>query len=636
MLYFPAVALVSTSKLSKSFGAVDVFSDISISIPHRARIAIVGANGIGKSTFLRIIAGRDEPSDGTVSCAKNLRIGFLPQEADYASTQSLWVECLSSFSDIQSMEQLMAQLEHQMASEMNSDAIMKKYASLRDRYEAANGYQVETQIKQTLTGLGFTPDEFYAPIEQLSGGQKTRAYLAKLLLSKPNLLLLDEPTNHLDIQAVGWLEDRLKEQEGAVVVISHDRYFIDQIAMTVWEMSPSIEIFNGNYTTYLRQRAERYERRLREYLEQQEFIEKENDFIQRNIAGQNTRQAQGRRKRLERMLDEARLTPPTQTRPMTLKLKPSNRSGELVLSTKELQIGYKTSERALFSSPDLVLRRTECAALIGPNGTGKTTFLKTLLGNLVPYAGSYQMGANVKIGYFAQAHEDLNPKKTPLEEIESVQPMLLPEEIRKYLAKYLFTGDEVFKKVSTLSGGERSRLVLAKLGLMGANFLVLDEPTNHLDLESQDILQSVLKEFEETILLVSHDRYLIDALATQIWMINPEELSLVIFKGNYSEYRSSLTIDKEVHTTRDRKIPTVHKTNNIHKKTNRVALLKIENEISELEKELRAVTAQLEMTGLEPGVVARLGETYNDITEALDTLLSQWASLSIEQPESRS
>ncbi|MGB8252313.1 MAG: ABC-F family ATP-binding cassette domain-containing protein, partial [Anaerolineaceae bacterium] len=551
MLYFPAVALLSTDQLSKSFGNVDVFTDISISIPHRARIAIVGANGIGKSTLLRIIAGREEPSGGTVLSAKNLKIGFLPQEAEYHSTQTLWGECLSAFNEIQTMEKLLSELEHQMALRSDDPAFMKKYAGLRDRFETAEGYQVETQIKQTLTGLGFTADEYDAPIDQLSGGQKTRAFLAKLLLSKPNMLLLDEPTNHLDIQAVAWLEDQLKDQDGAVVVISHDRYFIDQVATNVWEMSPSIEIFHVNYTAYLKQRTERYERRLREYQNQQEFIEKETDFIQRNIAGQNTRQAQGRRKRLERMLDEARLTPPTQARPMTLRLSPASRSGELVLTTQELQIGYKAGANPLFRSPDLILRRTECAALIGPNGSGKTSFLKTLMGNLDPYNGSFSLGANVKVGYFAQAHEDLDPVKTPLEEIESTQPKMLPAEIRKHLAKYLFTGDDVFKQVSNLSGGERSRLVLAKLSLLGANFLVLDEPTNHLDLESQDILQSVLKEFEESILLVSHDRYLIDALATQVWILNPEEHSLTVHKGNYSEYRSSLTIEKVAKNSRE-------------------------------------------------------------------------------------
>jgi len=633
MLYFPAVALLSTDQLSKSFGNVDVFTDISISIPHRARIAIVGANGIGKSTLLRIIAGREEPSGGTVSYTKNLKIGFLPQEAEYHSTQTLWGECLNAFNEIQFMEKMLTDLEHQMALRSDDPAFMKKYAGLRDRFETAEGYQVETQIKQTLTGLGFTADEYNAPMDQLSGGQKTRAFLAKLLLSKPNLLLLDEPTNHLDIQAVAWLEDQLKDQDGAVVVISHDRYFIDQVATNVWEMSPSIETFHGNYTAYLKQRTERYERRLREYQDQQEFIEKETDFIHRNIAGQNTRQAQGRRKRLERMLDEARLTPPTQARPMTLRLNPASRSGELVLTTQGLQIGYKASTKPLFGSPDLVLRRTECAALIGPNGSGKTSFLKTLLGNLNPYDGSFSLGTNVRVGYFAQAHEDLDPAKTPLEEIESAQPKMLPAEIRKYLAKYLYTGDDVFKQVSNLSGGERSRLVLAKLGLMGANFLMLDEPTNHLDLESQDILQSVLKEFEETILLISHDRYLIDALATQVWIINPEEHSLTIHKGNYSDYRSKLAIEKEGKNSQEQNKKATVKHRTPRKNSSRYALSKIENDISELEKELRIVATRLEMTGLDPGEVARLGETYNDITIALDAMISEWETLSHEQPE---
>ncbi len=327
---------------------------------------------------------------------------------------------------------------------------------------------------------------------QLSGGQRTRAYLARLLLTNPDVLLLDEPTNHLDIAAIEWLESFLRDWAGAAVIVSHDRYFLNQVVDTVWEMTPALEIYRGNYSAYMQQREERYRRRLEDFRRSRNY-EKEEEYSPEYCG--KYRQGQGRRKRLERMLEEARLTPPMTQRRLHLRMEPATRSGDLVLRTYNLSVGYADEGRPLFMSPDLVFQRGECAAILGPNGAGKTTFLKTILAQIPPFDGEVILGASLKIGYFAQAHEGLHPNWTLMQEIETAAPKMLPSEVRDYLARFLFTGDDVFKTVDVLSGGERGRLALACLALQGANLLLLDDPTNTLDLSSQEVLQTILQGF---------------------------------------------------------------------------------------------------------------------------------------------
>ncbi|TLN15344.1 ABC-F family ATP-binding cassette domain-containing protein, partial [bacterium] len=514
---------------SKSFGPNDLFAGLSLSIPPRAHIGLVGPNGVGKTTLVRILLGLEEATGGEVRRSRGLRMGYLPQEAALDSARTLWEECLTVFDGLRGQQVELRRLEAAMAGDPENEALLKSYGKLQNDFEREGGYTFETRIRQTLAGLGFAHEDLRRPVEQLSGGQRTRALLAKLLLSEPDLLVLDEPTNHLDIAAVEWLENYLREWKGGVLIVSHDRYFLDQVTEAIWEMTPALEEYRGNYSAYLRQREERYARRLEEYQAQVAFIEKEEDYIRRNIAGQNTRQAQGRRKRLERLLEEARLTPPLQARSLHLRLEPAARSGDLVLRTYGLSVGYADEPSgALFSVPDLTLTRGECAAIIGPNGAGKTTLLKTLLGQLPPLAGQLELGASLQIGYFAQAHEGLHSDQTLMEAIEAIAPHLRPGEVRDYLAKFMFTGDDAFKPVSALSGGERGRLALACLALQGANLLLLDEPTNHLDLAAQEALQSILAGFGGTILLVSHDRYLIDALATQVWEVLPDAGTLCL------------------------------------------------------------------------------------------------------------
>ncbi len=637
------MAVLTVSNLGKSFGAVEIFSELSFSVSKNARIGLVGPNGVGKTTLLRILVGEENVSEGQVQISRGIRVGYLPQRAQLHSERTLWQECLHVFDDLLRLQKELKALEEDMSrSQENTAEIMDAYGKLQQTFEYLGGYDFETRIHQMLSGLGFSPEDEVRPVQQLSGGQRTRAYLTKILLEAPDVLLLDEPTNHLDIAAVEWLESFLKDWTGAIIIVSHDRYFLDQVATTIYEMTPALETYRGNYSAYLVQRTERYTRRLAEYEAQQEFIQKEEDYIRRNIAGQNTRQAKGRRRRLERMLEESKITPPpTARRKMHMQLDIGGRSGELVLRTHDLQVGYEDEGRPLFSTPDLVLKRRECAAIIGPNGAGKTTFLKTILEQIPAYRGEVTLGASLKIGYFAQAHEGLIPERSLMDEISSVVPQWLPAQIRDYLAKFLFTGEDVFKTVELLSGGERGRLALSILALQGANLLLLDEPTNHLDLPSQEILQTMLAEFNGTILLVSHDRFLIDALATQIWEVVPGQSMLRIFEGSYSEYKAWLqnkTARVDGNVEEEPKKITIKSgqlegssglsKNELQRLQKR--MLRVEEEISQLEANLAALEMQLQNPPDDAKKVVQLGKKYSEVQSALSQNMQLWEELALQ------
>jgi ATP-binding cassette subfamily F protein 3 len=624
------MSLIQAIGLSKSFGANDVFSDLNLSIPQRARIGLVGANGVGKTTLVRILLGLEEPSAGEVQRARGLRMGYLPQQAQLDSQRTLWQECRKVFDELLALQDELRRMESLLSQQPE---LLETYGRLQETFERRGGYTYEVRIRQTLTGLGFSPHDFERPLRQLSGGQRTRAALARLLLGEYDLLFLDEPTNHLDTNAVEWLETYLADWPGAALIISHDRYFLDRVVDEVWEMTPMLETYRGNYTAYLAQRAERYARRIEEYEAQRALVEKEQEFIRRNLAGQNSRQAQGRRKRLDRMLAEARLTPPPQPRRLHLSLEPASRSGDLVLQTHGLVVGYEAAQ-PLFDVPDLVLRRGECAAIWGPNGAGKTTFLKTLLGQVPPLQGELCFGAGLKIGYFAQAHESLNPAHSLLEEILTADPHLTPAEGRQLLARFLFSGDDVFQSVQSLSGGERSRLALACLSLQGANLLLLDEPTNHLDLPAQETLQAMLADYRGTILLVSHDRYLMDALATQVWEVRPQARQLRIFEGTYSEYRrviENLALSAPASTAvRSASAPS-HSSGKTNKQRQRIAQKQaLEAQISAQEAELARLSGLLEHPPADAGQVLALSQAYQQAQQALEESLEAWMQLAEE------
>jgi len=632
------MSLLTAHNLAKVYGPDDIFAGISVEIPHKARIALVGPNGAGKTTLLRLLLGHEVPTVGDIFRAKGLRTGFLPQRPEIVGAHRLDDHLLGAFAALRQQEAALADLEARLAAAAGDDhtALLTAYGEAQEAFERAGGYTYEQRIKTVLHGLGFQPAEHARQLAQLSGGQKTRALLGRLLLESPDLLFLDEPTNHLDIAAVEWLEGYLREFPGAVVVVSHDRYFMDRVADVVWELDfGTLEMYRGTYSHYVAQREERHARLFKEYEAQQAFIAKEQDYIRRNIAGQNTRQAKGRRTRLERLLrDDAALRPRTR-RPMHLALGKPQRSGDLVLRTRGVRVGY-AADHPLFAAPDLTLHRGEIAALIGPNGVGKSTFVKTVIGQLAPLAGEVVVGAAVQIGYFAQAHELLNPANTLLDEITSAKPLGIAE-ARNYLGAYLFEGDDAYRTIDSLSGGERGRVALAKLALTGANFLILDEPTNHLDIQSQEILQNILVDFDGTALLVSHDRYLIDALATQIWAISAGKLE--VFAGTYRDYLAArekarlAALEQEQAARAAEKARTAANTGPARHGLSpfklRQRIDQLEAEIAALENRLHDLNTQMTAAGAagKADQVAQLGRAYQQAETALTAAMTAWETL---------
>jgi ATP-binding cassette subfamily F protein 3 len=664
------MSLITVSNLSKSFGPLDLFSGVSFAVPKGSRLALVGPNGCGKTTLLRILVGLDESSGGKISRAKAVRIGYLPQEAEFEMDGTVWDACFAVFTDLIARQAELEGLEAQMSTPETRDLALARYGALQHEFERRGGYTFPTRIKQVLTGLGFSTEDFHMPLDHLSGGQRTRAFLARLLLSEPDLLMLDEPTNHLDIAAVEWLEGYLSQWGGAVVIVSHDRYFLDRVANGILEMAfGATEHYSGNYSAYLRTREERWEHRRESFESEKGKLLKDVEYIKKNISGQNVSQAKGKLRRLSRVVqaieqvgmetvlnqswietsetvtigtspfgpEEAErrvraLRTPVRTLPrLHLNLRSASRSGELVLRTTDLRIGFP--DRLLFTAPDIVLRRGDCAALIGPNGAGKTTFLKTVLEQLEPLAGEVKLGASLKIGYFAQAHEGLNQENTLVQEIDSIMPNWLPGQIREYLGKYLFSGDDVFKKVSVLSGGERGRLALAKLALQDTNLLLLDEPTNHLDIPSQEVLEAVLDDYSGTILLVTHDRYLIDALGTQIWEIEPDESQLTIFEGTYSqrrEERERLAAQRAVNDVQPvrARLPRRSVDPAAKEERRRIARMQeLENKIAILEEQMAELGRKLEHPPADTALVRKFGNQYAALQSEMDLGLAEWESL---------
>ena len=534
--------IFSIIDVGKSFGAERIFAGVSFQIDEHDRIGLVGPNGAGKSTLLNLLAGREEPDEGIIATARNLRIGYLTQTVDFQPQHTLREEMLTVFAEVRDWEHELNELAVELAATADSilhKQLLQRYDDLQTRFEHADGYTYENRVAQVLDGLGFTREQQEAPVMNLSGGQQTRAALGKLLLQEPDLLLLDEPTNHLDLAALEWLETYLASWRHALVVVAHDRYFLDRVVSRTIEMAfGRIEEYPGNYTRYIQLREERMERRLREYEAQQEHIARTEEFIRRYKAGQRSREARGRQKLLNRL---ERVERPQDFPEMHFEFSPVIDSGQVVLSTQKLSVGYgveqnqATAPTVLVHVADLELLRGDRAGLVGPNGSGKTTLLRTIIGELPPLSGHVYPGHNVRIGYYSQTHSRLDTQRTILDEIRHVST-LSEEGARTFLGRFLFTGDDVFKPIAALSGGERSRVALALLTLQGSNFLVLDEPTNHLDLQSRQFLEEVLSEFEGTLLFVSHDRYFIDRLATKLWVI--EDGVLIPYLGNYTDYRT--------------------------------------------------------------------------------------------------
>ncbi len=666
--------ILTVSGLTKHFGVAEVFRDVSFQIVEREHVALVGVNGAGKSTLLRIIAGLEQAEEGTVALTRGMRVTYLPQEARLDAPHGIMAETLTAFAPLLALRERMTELEHAMGEARGDrlDALMAEYADASHRFEVDGGYTMEAQAAQVLGGLGFPTEMFDTPVRHLSGGQKTRVALAKALLGEPDLLLLDEPTNHLDLTALEWLETFLKQWRHAVLIVSHDRTFLDRTTERTLDLSFGLlEDYPGGYSTYVKLRAERMERRHKEYEEQQAFIARTEEFIRRYGAGQRSKEAKGREKRLARV---ERIERPQEQDRLSLSLNPALKSGRLVLQIDPMTVGYEDARghrKSLLSVPELLIERGERVAMLGPNGGGKSTFLKTIVGEIPPLSGRFQFGTNVLVGYYAQAHEGLDPEMTALATVLAARPMS-EEAARTFLGRFLFEEDDVFKRVGMLSGGERSRLALAVLTLQRANFLILDEPTNHLDIIAREALEDVLDEYDGTILFVSHDRAFVDALATQVWMIEAvdegeEPPHLQPYLGNYSDMRrtqerqrataeerapargSQQPAASEKAEGRRQKTEAQHSscpkgtrsTQHLPAKpvdertlrTRRKLLAQVEARVGALEAELNRLTDAMNAAAGDAATITELSLAYQKAQDELEGTYARWEALAAELEE---
>jgi len=610
----------------KSYAATEVLRGVTFQVNPHERVGLVGRNGAGKTTIFRLVTEQEETDRGEVILLRGLRIGLLEQQPTFEGELTVRDEALNVFTEIRGMEAEMTRLEHAM-SEASGEALddaMHSYSDLWHAYEFAGGFSYHARAEAVLAGLGFSDIDLDKPADQLSGGQKARLALAKLLLSEPDVLLLDEPTNHLDVNAVEWLEDFLSEYKSAFIIISHDRFLLDRTAAKIIEMDGGrATVYPGNYSAYTRQREERRLVQAREYEEQQELIARTEDFIRRNIAGQKTKQAKSRRKMLERI---ERVEAVRDERVGDFRLHSVARAGDNVLAVADLSIGYDTA--ALATGISFLLRRGERLGIIGPNASGKTTFLKTVLGDLEPISGGLTWGANVNIEYFDQELSSLDLGSTVSEEIAAVAPRATPGELRSYLAKFLFTGDDILKPVVALSGGEQSRLALAKLIYSRANVLVMDEPTNHLDIPSREALEAALAQFPGTMITVSHDRYFLDKLATKI--LHFENGAATYHNGSYSDFYAVHHLKQTVREEpalkkRPVAIPAKSRAS-VAAKERRRSVEDIEQDIRMLENELAELSERLSSASSDwrPEQYAEIGSRQEEISSLLEALYREW------------
>ncbi len=525
--------LFRLSEVHKSYGTQDVLRGASLQINPAEHVGLVGRNGAGKTTIFRLVSGEESPDGGEVIRARGVRLGLLAQHVHFEPGTTVHESALAAFGRLQQIEHEMHELEHRMADGPDLEKVLERYSDLQHEFEREGGFAYAAKAETILLGLGFERESWSLETEKLSGGQQNRLGLARLLLAEPEVLLLDEPTNHLDVAAVEWLEEFLRTYASGFVIISHDRYFLDRACNRIIDLENGrASSYTGNYSDYLVEREERREAQKRAYENQQQLIAKTQEFIRRNIAGQKTKLAKSRRNMLERL---ERLDAVSADRASgDFRLQAIERTGNHVLTVNQATIGYP--DKLLASDISFILRRGECLGIIGPNGSGKTTFLKTILKKTPEISGEIRWGSKVQIGYYAQQLDDLDDRNEIIMELRRVAPSSATAgELRSFLAKFLFTGDDVYKKVEDLSGGEKGRLALGKLIYSRVNVLVLDEPTNHLDIPSREALEEALDAYEGTILTISHDRYFLDRIATQILALDGQG-NAEHYEGDYTEY----------------------------------------------------------------------------------------------------
>ena len=636
--------ILSAQHIAKSFGVNAVLRDVSLTVQQGDRIGLVGVNGCGKSTLMRILAGLDAQDGGEISLVRGLRVGYLAQQNMVTSGETVWNELQKVYEQVFAMEKKLRELEDEMAH-AHTDAqrfaqLSADYDRLTQRFEEADGYSWKSMVSGVLNGLGFKPAQYDQCVDSLSGGEQTRLCLARLLLQKPDLLLLDEPTNHLDMETLQWLENYLAAYKGSVLVISHDRYFLDHVCTGIMEiLMGASEQYNGNYTRYIAQRQERFESRMRAYEIQQKEIERQQAIIARYRMfnrEKSIRAAESREKALDRM---EKLEKPVDERAIRFSFEARRRTGEDVLQLTEISKSF--GEKHLFHDLTLRVRAGDRVALIGPNGVGKSTLIKIIVGEEQPDTGFIRYGSNVDIGYYDQHQSTLHADKTVLDEIWDRFPQMEQSNVRGALGMFLFTGDDVFKPIHTLSGGEKGRVALTALMLRKDNLLLLDEPTNHLDMDSREVLEDALTDFGGTIITVSHDRYFINRIANRIIEMQPDGVTEYI--GNYDDYierkNRPVAVEAEAGKTK-----TELEKEKRREKLSRQALRQLKIRAQEAEKAVgvkEAEIAELEAQMADPSLYsdaqksADVQRAYQKAQQALQTLYEQWeaAEAALSQEE---
>lgn len=630
--------LIQINNLTKEFNGKTLFKNVNLTISDKNKYALIGQNGAGKSTLIKIILGIESSTAGKVITNNQIKIGYLPQNPNFNSQKTVWDEMLDAVQDLVSEEKEINRLEKVIAQGSENPDYQKalnKYDYLQNDFLNKNGYAYSSNIRSMLHIFHFKQEDYNRKVNSFSGGQKTQLAFIKLLLQNPDLLILDEPTNHLDIDTLVWLEDYLTNYSGAVLIVSHDRFFLDKVVDNIYDLrNKTISFYKGNYSSYLQQYDQRLQTQIKQYNKQQKEINKLQTFINKNIVRSSTsKQAQARRKKLEKM--EVIQAPQTKNRQMHISFSPNEDSGKEVLKVENLSIGY--NNQILANNINFLIKKQHIVGIIGPNGIGKSTLLKTIMHSINPLNGSIKLGANVSIGYYDQEQLNLNNKKTVLNEVWDDHPLLPETDIRNILGSFLFSGDDVKKYVSELSGGEKARLSLTKLSLNHDNFLILDEPTNHLDIDARQILENTLVNFSGTILFVSHDRYFINQIATDIIEINNN--SAKFYPGNYNDYL--IEKEKELNNSNNKNSKEHnYKTNKENKpidKEKQREIRKIKRQIDQKEKIINEATkikknieSQMQNPQFSSDVkkLTDLQTKLNEQTKIIDENENEWLDLS--------
>jgi len=633
--------ILQANKIERSFAGEVLFDNISLQVDERDRIALVGKNGAGKSTLLKILVGEEEPTSGEINKKRDLSLSYLAQDSRFESSNTIYDEMLHVFDDLRKTEKALRQMELEMGEKTGADLdkLMQDYDRLSEEFRQAGGFTYEADIRAILNGFKFDESMWQMKIEELSGGQNTRLALAKMLLEKPNLLVLDEPTNHLDIETIAWLENYLVNYSGALLIVSHDRYFLDKVATITLDLTKhSLDRYVGNYSSFVEQKEQKLLTEAKNYEKQQKEIAALEDFVNRNLVrASTTKRAQSRRKQLEKMerLDK----PEAGSKFAHMTFHADKTSGNVVLTVEEAAVGY--DDQILSEPINLNIRKMNAVAIVGPNGIGKSTLIKSIVGQIPFIKGEARFGANVEVGYYDQTQSKLTPHNSVLDELWNDFKLTPEVEIRNRLGAFLFSGDDVKKTVGMLSGGERARLLLAKLSMENNNFLILDEPTNHLDIDSKEVLENALIDFDGTLLFVSHDRYFINRVATQVLELSEEGSNLYL--GDYDYYLEKKAELEALAAAQAETVPvssTEEVTGNDYhlQKQNQKELRKItrrieqlEAEMEELDQKIQDITETMHSTN-DAADLVQLQSDLDQLTIQQEAVMEEWAELS-EQVE---